>query len=351
MQLDQNLLFFFSALGAFNGLCLGFYFLLIAKPKHISSKFLGIMLLMLSVRIGKSVVFYFNPYLAFEFLQFGLTACFFIGPFLYFYVKSMVEQSSRVNNEWKYHIAILLPFILILGYAYPFEQHIHLWRPYIINLIYLQWLIYIVGSGWIMRKLLYKTLTQPKKITSRDIWLLSVFLGNLIILAAYFFTNITYYIVGALTFSFLFYLLALLLFLGKKKHQNLFIPEQKYNLKKIESAEASSMLDRLRTLMDTEAPYTNPNLKSSDVAKEIKVSVHQLSQLLNDNLNKSFPLFVNEYRIAMACRSLESNSNLTLEAIGYECGFNSKSTFYTTFKKIKGVTPSQYKSSLKSSYL
>nr|WP_299486275.1 helix-turn-helix domain-containing protein [uncultured Allomuricauda sp.] len=351
MQLDQNLLFFFSALGAFNGLCLGFYFLLIAKPKHIASKFLGIMLLMLSVRTGKSVVFYFNPDLAFEFLQFGLTACFFIGPFLYFYVKSMVEQSGRINIIWKYHIAILLPFILILGYAYPFEQNIHLWRPYVIYGIYLQWFIYTVASGWIMRKLLYKALTQPKKITSRNIWLLSVFFGNLIIWAAYFFTNITYYIVGALTFSFLFYLLALLLFLGKKKNQNLFIPEQKYNLKKIDSTEASPMLERLRTLMDTEAPYTDPNLKSSDVAKAIKISVHQLSQLLNDNLNKSFPLFVNEYRIDKACKTLRLKNNLTLEAIGYECGFNSKSTFFTTFKKIKGVTPSQYKSSLKGSYL
>ncbi|WP_298791256.1 helix-turn-helix domain-containing protein [uncultured Allomuricauda sp.] len=351
MQLDQNLLFFFSALGAFNGLCLGFYFLLIAKPKHIASKFLGIMLLMLSVRTGKSVVFYFNPDLAFEFLQFGLTACFFIGPFLYFYVKSMVEQSGRINIIWKYHIAILLPFILILGYAYPFEQNIHLWRPYVIYGIYLQWFIYTVASGWIMRKLLYKALTQPKKITSRNIWLLSVFFGNLIIWAAYFFTNITYYIVGALTFSFLFYLLALLLFLGKKKNQNLFIPEQKYNLKKIDSTEASPMLERLRTLMDTEAPYTDPNLKSSDVAKAIKISVHQLSQLLNDNLNKSFPLFVNEYRIDKACETLRLKNNLTLEAIGYECGFNSKSTFFTTFKKIKGVTPSQYKSSLKGSYL
>lgn len=351
MQLDQNLLFFFSALGAFNGFCLGIYFLLVAKPKHISSRFLGIMLLMLSVRTGKSVVFYFNPDLAFDFLQFGLTACFFIGPFLYFYVKSMTGQADQIRKGWKYHIGILFPLILILGYFYPFEKNIYLWRPYIIYGIYVQWFIYIVASGWSIRRLLLKTITQPKQIKSKDIWLLSVFLGNLIIWAAYFFTNITYYIVGALTFSFLFYLLALLLFLGKKKNQNLFIPEQKYNLKKIDSTEASPMLERLRTLMDTEAPYTNPNLKSSDVAKAISISVHQLSQLLNDNLNKSFPLFVNEYRIDKACKTLRLKNNLTLEAIGYECGFNSKSTFYTTFKKIKGVTPSQYKSELKSSYL
>ena len=94
--------------------------------------------------------------------------------------------------------------------------------------------------------------------------------------------------------------------------------------------------------MTKEEPYTDANLKSSDIAKKVNISVHQLSQLLNENLGKSFPLFVNEYRIAKACTIIKSNTPLTLEAIGYECGFNSKSTFYTTFKKITGVTPAQY---------
>ncbi|WP_435624901.1 helix-turn-helix domain-containing protein [Flagellimonas sp.] len=343
MEFNQTLLFFFSALGAFNGLCLGLYFLLIAKPKHISSKFLGFLLLMLSVRIGKSVVFYFNPDLAFIYLQIGLSACFFIGPFLYFYVRSMIEPKSTIHKTWKYHIALLLPLIVAVGFLFPFEFHIHLWRPYIIYSIYLQWFFYILASGWILRHLLEKLLTSPTKLDARSIWVLSVFLGNLIIWAAYFFTNITYYLVGALTFSFLFYLLALLVFIWKKNKQNVFIPEHKYGAKKIQVNQANSLLEQLQDLMTSEEPFINADLKSSDIAKKVNITVHQLSQLLNENLGKSFPLFINEYRIAKACNLIKSNSSLTLEAIGYECGFNSKSTFYTTFKKIKGVTPAQYK--------
>ncbi len=344
MEFNQTLLFFFSALGAFNGLCLGFYFLFFARPKHISSRFLGLLLLMLSFRIGKSVVFYFNYDLAFIYLQLGLSACFFIGPFLYFYIKSMVEPKSTIERTWKYHIMILLPLITLIGVLYPFEHHVQLWRPFIINGIYLQWFFYILAAGWVLRTEIGELFSSTKSLDSRKIWVLSIFLGNLLIWAAYFFTNITYYIVGALTFSFLFYLLALFVFLRKKNKQTIFLPEQRYRTKKIQPSDANPILAKLKELMLTEEPFTNADLKSSDVAKKVNLSVHQLSQLLNENLGKSFPLFINEYRIEKACGIIKSDTPLTLEAIGYECGFNSKSTFYTTFKKITGVTPAQYKS-------
>ncbi|MEM7486530.1 MAG: helix-turn-helix domain-containing protein [Bacteroidota bacterium] len=346
MELNTTLLFFFSALGAFNGLVLGMYFIWFAKPKHIATKFLGFLLLMMSIRIGKSVVFYFKPDLAFIYLQLGLSACFFIGPFLFFYIKSVIEINSRIAKTWKYHILILLLLILIVGYLYPFETNIALWRPYIIYGIYTQWFIYIVASGWVLRNTLKTVIDDPRKSSSFEIWVLSVFGGNLIIWFAYYFTSFTYYLVGALTFSFLFYLLSLLLFLNRKKNTVFFLQPQKYADKKIESSHAENLFEKLDTLMKENELYKNANLKSSDVAKKLQISVHQLSQLLNDNAGKSFPLFINEYRIEKAQQMLTASQHLTLESIGYECGFNSKSTFYTSFKKIMGTTPAKYKSQL-----
>jgi AraC-like DNA-binding protein len=75
------------------------------------------------------------------------------------------------------------------------------------------------------------------------------------------------------------------------------------------------------------------------------MSAHQLSQLLNDNLGKSFSTYINEYRINEACQKIEIGSFLKIEEIGYEVGFNSKSTFFSTFKKIKNTTPLLYKQS------
>ena len=130
---------------------------------------------------------------------------------------------------------------------------------------------------------------------------------------------------------------------NKKNKSILFNSSNKYADKKITNGEASQLSQKLEELMLKEELHKNANLKSSEVAKKIGVTTHQFSQLLNDNLDKNFALFVNEYRIESAKVMLQNNNNLTLEAIGYECGFNSKSTFFTTFKKLVGTTPSQFK--------
>lgn len=345
MNINSELLFFFSALGAFNGIVLSFYFIFFTKPNHISNKFLGLFLLMLSIRTGKSVFFYFNPDLSFHYLQFGLTACLFIGPFLYLYIKSVVKQTKFFQFEWKIHILLLVALSLIIGYLYPFKTHIDLWRPYFIKAIYYSWLIYTLLAGYLLAPILERALYNKTKTTSLDIWILSIFFGNLIVWAAYNYSRFTSYIVGALTFSFLFYIGLLFLFFNKKKRQILFSSVEKYADKKIANSKADELISQITTLMNKEELFKNANLKSAEVAKKANITTHQFSQLLNDNLGKNFASFVNEFRINEAKTLLKSDSKLTLEAIGYECVFNSKSTFYTTFKKLTGKTPSQFRSS------
>jgi AraC-like DNA-binding protein len=351
LEIGRELLFFFSALGAFNGLVLSIYFLFFAKPKHISNKFLGWFLFMLSIRVGKSVFFHFNPDLSFHYLQFGLTACFFIGPFLYFYIKSVTKPSSKVSQTWKYHIAILLPIALSIGYLYPFKSNVDLWRPYIIKTIYIQWYIYIFVSFYLIRGRITNLFNKEDKVSSVDIWLLSILIGNALLVSSYYFTSFVNYISGALTFSFLFYLLVLFLFFNKKKRSIIFNYHQKYADKKIASKDATELLEKLNAVMLDGQIFRNANLKSSDVAKKVQLTTHQLSQLLNDNLGKNFSSYINTYRINEAKNMLQKKHHLTLEAIGYESGFNSKSTFFTTFKKLVGTTPAQFKNQLSGSNL
>lgn len=346
MEVSRELLFFFSALGAFNGIFLSLYFIFVAKPKHISNTFLGLFLLMLSIRIGKSVIFYFNPDLAFSFLQFGLTGCLFIGPFLYFYVESIVGDEHKIRRQWKFHVVFWAIVSLIVNFTWPFEHHIDLWRPNIIKGIYLVWLFYTGLTTFSLRHVFSSMFSGLRSIRKVDVWLLSIFIGNLAIWAAYFFCGMTSYILGAILFSFMLYLLVMFLIFNRNRDFVETKTNESYKDKKIDSEIADALINELTSVMEKDELFKNSNLKLQDVADKLRISKHTLSQLINDNLGKSFPQFLNEYRIEESIKLMAARPDITLESIGYDCGFNSKSTFYSTFKKIKGTTPAKYHKTL-----
>lgn len=340
MEFSRELLFFFSALGAFNGVIIGLYFLLFAKPKVASNYFLGALLLALSIRIGKSVFLHFNPNLAGGFLQFGMSACLFIGPSLYFYLKAVTKPKSSLS-DWKYHYVPLFAIILAIDLSYPWYEFRKLWY-YVFYSIYAVWFIYLVLSGWIIRTSIVGLFTK-RRLSYMEVWVVSIFIGNLLIWIAYNTTSYTSYITGALSFSFILYLLILLLVLTRKKDPGFLGRQIKYQNKKISNEEARQLQEQIDQLMVNQGLFKDANLKLSSLASELNIQPHRLSQLINDNLEKNFTLFLNEYRIEHAKGLIVSDSHLKLESIGYECGFNSKSTFYTAFKKITGMTPAKYK--------
>jgi len=346
MEISRQLLFFFSALGAFNGLLLSCYFLFFYKPKHRSNYFLGMLLLMLSIRIAKSVFLYFNENLAFGYLQIGISACVFIGPFLYFYIHSVIKPHGHISKTWINHIGVILPIVIIGSIYYPFEHHMEVYRFQVLNWIYYLWLAYWILSAMTMKDVLKKLLIREQKINGLEKWLITILIGNVLIWAAYYFWGYGTYILGALSFSFMMYLMVVLMVFRQRKTSISYQTLPKYGDKKIDSQSADIYIDKLQELMTDQQLYTNPNLKLPELAEELGVSTHVLSQLLNDNLNKSFTFFINEYRVEAAKQLIKEDSPFTLESIGYECGFNSKSTFFATFKKFTKTTPAKYRASM-----
>ncbi len=340
MEFSRELLFFFSALGAFNGLVIGFYFLFFLKPKATSNYFLGTMLLALSIRIGKSVFLYFNPSLDGMFIQFGMSACLFIGPSIYFYFKAVVHPEKK-HADWKFHFIPLLIVIATIDYLFPWYEYGDVWY-YTFYSIYFIWFVYLLLAGWIIRFSFIK-LFRSIKLSTLEVWMVSIYLGNVLIWLAYNMVSFTSYITGALSFSFIFYLIVLWLIFTKKKDPGFMSKHVKYGNKKIEEHEAKKMHDQIHQLMIEMKLFKDPNLKLSDLANQLNIIPHRLSQLINDNLGKNFTTFINEYRIEHAKQLILRDAHLKLESIGYECGFNSKSTFYSAFKKIAGKTPAQFK--------
>jgi AraC-like DNA-binding protein len=123
-------------------------------------------------------------------------------------------------------------------------------------------------------------------------------------------------------------------------------PPAKTAKKRIAAPDAVAWIEKLQKAVAEKDLYKDPNLKLGDLAQKINISGHQLSELLNDHLGKNFSTYINEYRINEACKLILSDGRLSIEAIGYEVGYNSKSTFYAAFKKIKDMTPALFKESM-----
>jgi len=97
--------------------------------------------------------------------------------------------------------------------------------------------------------------------------------------------------------------------------------------------------------MENNKPYLQQDCKLETIAARINISMHLLSHLLNVHMKINFTDFVNEYRCRHACTLLAdiATSNLTMEAIGQQCGFSSRTNFYSAFKKVHGTTPTRLK--------
>ncbi|MDO6516010.1 helix-turn-helix domain-containing protein [Zobellia uliginosa] len=108
---------------------------------------------------------------------------------------------------------------------------------------------------------------------------------------------------------------------------------------------ANQYFKKLEELMRFKKLYRNPNLSLNSVSEALGISACYLSSMVNSLLNKSFIDFINEYRIADVKQNLNSDryAHYTIVSLGLEAGFNSKSAFYSAFKKHTGLTPLQYK--------
>lgn len=106
----------------------------------------------------------------------------------------------------------------------------------------------------------------------------------------------------------------------------------------------STELTVLLDYMATERPYLEPNLSVTELARRLHVSPPALSHLINSGTGGNFNYFVNRYRVEEFKRRVADGENrhLSLIALAYDCGFNSKATFNRVFKQQTGQTPKAY---------
>ena len=113
----------------------------------------------------------------------------------------------------------------------------------------------------------------------------------------------------------------------------------------LDDIEKMEQIKKIKRYMAEHQPYLNSGLTIQDLATQLDIDVRELSILINHSLNQNFYDFVNKYRIDRALEMLKNpkQKKLSILEILYEVGFNSKSSFNTSFKKKTGLTPTEYR--------
>lgn len=112
----------------------------------------------------------------------------------------------------------------------------------------------------------------------------------------------------------------------------------------LSETKSDEIYKRLTELMTEKKIYLNNDLSLIELAKILDIHQNHLSQVINEQENKNFYSYINSLRIKEFIEQAQcpENKNLTLLAIAFGCGFNSKSTFNKHFKLYTGTTPKHY---------
>lgn len=313
---------------------------------------------------------------------FRSTACLFGMPLFYLFVLAVCYSDFRL--KWK-HLVHLLPFLLINlvfipriylstnidkdSFAATLNQMPEIYLIQI--LIEFQYVFYIVSVFLILKK--YREIyleNYADSSTATYKWLFQITCVFLIAHSIVALKNVLRYsgfreiflwtnvLVGAIA------LLITCWFIMKAlNHPELFrgvnsklqlakdiLPavEEKTESKDVQDDAISSQISTLKQYMAEKEPFLDPSLTIQELANQIDIPVRELSVLINHHMDQHFFDFVNEYRIqkAMGILKDQARSQLTVLEILYEVGFNSKSSFNTSFKKHTNLTPTAYRNTL-----
>jgi AraC-like DNA-binding protein len=128
-------------------------------------------------------------------------------------------------------------------------------------------------------------------------------------------------------------------------------PEQenkKYQRSGLRQEDVADYVNKIRKYMVIEKPYLDRELTIYNLSDQLRIPRHILSEVINEHMGMNFYNLVNEYRVNEVKDRMKGDDmkHLTILAIAYDSGFNSKSSFNTIFKEKTGQTPSEFLDSI-----
>lgn len=383
LSISESILFFLSGFGVLQGILLAIVIYIYSRSDKSVTKWLALFVGSVSIPILMPVGQQLHSWQVIIFVEpFTLL----IGPLLYFYVRSFKEEITW-RKAWPHLVLfglyIINAYFLFteVGLKYPFTPNVppevldHPLSFYPVLGRLIQRLVYY----WLAMRVLIRyqrSIRQLFSDTSRINlgwvrWLINGYLVFVIV------TIIAYSLILKYPERFSLWVLmigsvvSVYIYLAAWKgisQSTLWQlkPEIKKEVIEKEMQEAEKMVtvkpvkvvstekrfddivSKIILLMEREKLFLETELTLLDLANKLELPSYQVSLAINEGLNKSFYDVINGYRVEEAKRLLADpkNLNYTILSVGFEAGFNSKTTFNTVFKKFTGLTPTDFRNRL-----
>lgn len=309
-----------------------------------------------------NLVFHPFPGISYFFVQ---SIIFIWGAFYYLFVSSLLDINFKFEKKFLLHL-IPYPigfFLLLIGYYQPVTNLFQVNAPFFssysrqIHTVFFNGLIIGYNIATVLKYYRFRKSVmkeQQLKTQIHPVWLNISIWGFIV---SCFCNQIGYYLnfvmpragidwanIGLVAFLLYFCVLFYVAISSRtllEKTEN----KEKYKKSKLPESDALQLLTALEECMISKRLFTNQELKLKDLAEQLNTSERNLSQIVNTYKNQNFSDYINSYRIDYARKLLADDSlqDKTILWILFEAGFNSKTTFNTTFKKVAGCTPAEYR--------
>lgn len=301
-------------------------------------------------------------------LQFYLLAgyvfAYLFAPTTYCYIKLLCGEKIRWKSPLFYTTIVLVLAVMILSFhsllladaekkklVEEFRDGVFPLEFIVLNTVFfITQLLYFTLSSidvYRLKKTLKSTLNEVEKTRVRyaDMFIKLVWVLNIILLVGYIFLSVEVveYIASPILFMF-FYLFVV--YFGMKYnvifHFDELNPFRKKTYIQYDDVEKKQFAELIIMHLEESKDYLNPEYSLTDLSKSINTFPTKVSQVINQELNKSFSDLINSYRIETAKKLLVEEKHLSVEGIALNSGFKSRATFYRVFKKDTGLTPLEF---------
>lgn len=373
-RIDLFAIFIF--LGVVQAIFLSFFFFSEESRQKSFNVFQGFMLLSIAGCLLEVVLMYSGYIIhVLHLVDFSEPLALLIGPFFYLFVKALTKGTPTKKIIW---IHLVFPIVYTLSLI-PFliastDVKYNAWmnayhpgaplRPW--NLDYNPWMFklteyhtefvlislvfYVVLSGLVIIKAFRKKAssfwspdTYALKILRNGV--IQIFLFLLLILAVKIFNEEdTGDHLSAAFGALLVYATSFSVIKNSSFFKQIPITEdKKYRGSSLNVEERDRLAKIIEEIMVSQRPYLTSDFNLPTLAQASRSSVHNISQVINEKFEKTFFEWLAEYRVKEAKVILKESPHLKIEEVAEQVGYNSKSSFNTTFKKITGLTPSEYR--------